>query len=90
MGSSGGKPLPIKRLKNGLKQLTQYLQESPKPVHATLVVYDGRAETEFEALAAVDAPIDGMKCLEECEKVKVPPGGSCFVFFLYSERASEL
>ena len=91
MGSSGGTTVSrLKRLKDGLKQLKQYIDQHPKPAHATLVVYDARTDTEFEALIAAESPIEGMKRLAECENVKVPVGGCCFVFFLYGVRASQL
>lgn len=91
------------RIFDGIKQLAQYLSEKPRPTYATLVVYDGRDESEFSKLVAVEEPIPGMKVLTEYEKPKsikgpaggsekigVPVAGDCFVFFLCSERASEL
>ncbi len=90
MGTSGGRPLTLARVRDGIKQLAQYIEQRPKPSHATLVVYDARSEKAFAALSAVESPAEGMKRLAECGGIKVPPGGCCFVFFLYSQRASEL
>jgi hypothetical protein len=91
LGSSGGTTKrKIDRLRDGIKQLRQYLEQPPCPKHAALVVYDGRDKAEFDGLVAIESSVEGIKHLNECGNAKVPDGGCCTVFFLFSKRASEL
>ncbi len=88
--NKNGTKYTIKDISKGLGQLKTYLTKQTKVKRGTLVAYDGRSKSEFDALASIsDEQTDGCKRLEICNEIVVPERGSCLILFLENKTASE-
>jgi len=80
----------LRDISKGLGQLKTYLTKQTHIKRGTLVGYDGRAKSDFEAMASIsDEQTVGCKRLECCNGVTVPERGSCLILFLENKTASE-
>lgn len=77
------------RIEQGIKQIKQYLQRDRQTLIAALVIYNGRAEGEYQSLAAAAASFNEDWCeLLKWGNENVPERGKCLVLLLDSKTAS--
>lgn len=76
------------RVRDAIDQVKNYLDIDKEVLEATLVVYDGRADTEFDKLVFVDEEKGSWKEIEECLTKKLPEKGKGLIYYLISGTAS--
>jgi hypothetical protein len=89
LGHNGTTTYVVPRITKSFGQLRTYLNKETHVHKGTLVIYDGRAKEEFDALRTIDAPEDGCVMIDKCNKAKIHARGSCMVLFLENKTASE-
>lgn len=89
LGNNGSTRYSLTALKNGIKQVDNYLIGDPSCLEACLVVYDGRSLVKFKKLDECAGEEGQWKEITKCMNAKLTPRGKGYVFFLESEGASK-
>jgi hypothetical protein len=89
LGKNENSNYPVSKLTAAIDQVENYLESDLEVLEATLVVYDGRPQADFNKLIFVEEESGNWKELKECDSKKLSFRGSAFVFYLISETASK-
>lgn len=77
------------KIKDGIKQINQYLERERHTLIAALVVYNGRSEDNYKKLNSVSTDFSDDWCeLSQWGDEQVPARGKCLIYFLDSKTAS--
>lgn len=81
----------IDRVALGMRQVGDYLTKQGSAKRATLLVYDGRSQVDFEGTQGMSYEHDpDCRLLSECEGQPLNARASCMLVFLRSTTASEI
>jgi hypothetical protein len=88
LGTNGSTTFSESRLRDGIKQVNEYLQRNPETSEVCLVAYDGRTLAKFDELTAINGETEQWKEISGCQTESLLQRGKGLVFFLESHFAS--
>jgi hypothetical protein len=89
VGTNGVTPYSESRIRDGIKQVENYLARDPEVREICLVVYDGRPLEKWQQLECCNQEDGQWKEIKRCMQVEFPLRAYGLVFFLENEDASK-